>query len=827
MAAIGLPMVAGQMLGATAAGAEQPNRSAEKFNPLRGMLRSPSMYRDASGRPGPEYWQQKADYDIDVTLDEDEKRIIGSEVITYTNRAPYDLNYLWVQLDQNRFRDDSLARRSETAQTAGSRRDSAGAGDSLSYGALRRQQAFEDREFGHEIKKVALKGGGDLPYTVVDTNMRIDLKEPLETGETISFRIDWAFNIIEETKIGGRGGFEHFKKNDTYIYFLAQWFPRMAALTDYTGWQNKPFLGRGEFTLEFGDYDVAITVPEDHVVSATGVLQNPDKVLSKTQRARLKKARTADKPVFVVTPEEALENEKDKKGGSRTWHFSAENVRDFSWSSSRKFIWDAMGHKQPGAEHETVMAMSFYPHEAEPIWSKYSTHAVVHTMDVYSEFSFDYPYPTAQSVNTWARGGMEYPMITFNGYRPTDQEKAGDRTYSRRIKYGLIGVIIHEIGHIYFPMTVNSDERRWTWMDEGFNTFLEYLAELRWEEDFPAWTAVESSAVGGKHYNFKPNVLDYIGRYMTSENQVPIMTQSDSIQQFGPNAYSKPAAAFTVLRETVMGRELFDFAFKEYARRWKFKRPTPEDFFRTMEDASGVDLDWFWKGWFFSTDHVDAGITDVRSYKVSSLDPNVEFPLERKRDTALEPESLQQKRNLDEGIEMRVERYPELKDFYNKNDEYTVTPADVNTYNAYLKKLDQWERDVLKRAVEEDKTLYFVDLVNKGGLVTPLPLTITYANGDTEELMIPAEIWRRDDRAVTKLLIREREIASIELDRHHQTADADFGNNHFPPKITRNRLELYKSRSADRDMMKRMLEELEGNHKTDSNARQVPLSAGR
>lgn len=770
---------------------------ADKFAQLETDLPSPNRYRDASGAPGPDYWQQRADYQIKVRLDEERRRIFGSETITYTNNSPLALRYIWVQLDQNKFRNDSLSRRSETAQTAGTRRASVGKGDSFSFNALRRHQSFKDTPHGYDITDVTDARGRDLPHTIVDTMMRIDLPAPLNPGETTRFSIDWEFNIIQEAAIGGRGGYEHFPDSDTYIFFLAQWFPRMAAFTDYTGWQHKAFLGRGEFTLEFGDYEVEITVPEDHVVSSTGVLQNADRVLTREQRQRLARAENAESPVFIVTPEEAAANEAEKSTGSKTWVFKADNVRDFAWASSRKFIWDAMGHRQQSDDHPLVMAMSFYPNEAEPIWSKYSTHSVVHTMEVYSKYSFPYPYPTAQSVNSWERGGMEYPMITFNGYRPTKEDLVDERTYTRGAKYGLIGVIIHEVGHIYFPMTVNSDERRWTWMDEGLNTFLEYLAEVEWEENFPAFRG-------------RTNVLDYIPSYMTSSNQVPIMTQSDSVLNLGPNAYSKPAAALTVLRETVMGRELFDHAFREYARRWKFKRPTPADFFRTMEDASGIDLDWFWRGWFYSTDHVDMAITGVREYKISSKDPDREFPLDRAEDAALYPEPLQQSRNRAAGLQTRLQRYPELGDFYNENDKFTVTNKDRNDYQSFREGLSDWERTALDRAVEDGEFIYFVDFHNKGGLVMPLPLTLTFADGTTEKLMIPAEFWRRQAAKGSKLIIRDKKITSIALDAEHQTADADYADNHFPRQIVPSRLELYKSTGKARNLMADMLEKLKG-----------------
>ncbi|MEM8548323.1 MAG: M1 family metallopeptidase, partial [Pseudomonadota bacterium] len=589
---------------------------------------------------------------------------------------------------------------------------------------------------------------------------------------------------------------------------------------DYEGWHNKPFLGRGEFTLEFGDYEVAITVPADHIVSSTGELTNPNDVLTRTQRQRLDKARTAETPIFIVTPEEAADNEKDKTQDLKTWRFKAKNVRDFAWASSRKYIWDAMGYEQGGTEQPLVMAMSFYPNEAEPIWSAFSTHSVVHTMEVYSRFSFDYPYPTAQSVNTWVGGGMEYPMITFNGYRPEPFEvpedidpnaEYPDNTWSRRVKYGLIGVIIHEIGHIYYPMIVNSDERQWTWMDEGLNTFLEYVAELEWEENYPAF---------GHH----TNVLDYITTYMASENQVPIMTQSDSIVQFGPNAYSKPAAALTVLRETVMGRELFDFAFREYSRRWQFKRPTPADFFRTMEDASGVDLDWFWRGWFYTTDHVDLAISGVRAYKIASGDPEIDFPLNRAQEAAEIPETLAQQRNREDGIALRVDRYPSLKDFYNENDRFTVSNADRNAALDVREALKDWELAALEQALEEDQFVYFVDFENHGGLVMPIPLAITYADGEERLLQIPAEIWRRDAHAVKKMLISEREIASFMIDPRHELPDTDRANNAYPSRIRQSRLSLYRRQREDRNLLKDRLATLRAPKGEPESGADVPLT---
>ena len=769
----------------------------KKFRQLGTELPSPNAYRSASGAPGPAYWQQQADYTMDIKLDENKRRIFAETEIVYTNNSPDPLKYIWLALDQNRFKDGSMARTSTTASGVGSRRgQGAGGSDSISFGTLRYSQAMEDREYGFEFKAIMDANDKALPYVINDSMLRIDLPETLQPDESITFQVDWEHNIIDEVAVGGRGGYEYFEEDDNYIFGLAQWFPRLAAYTDYTGWQNKQFLGRGEFTLEFGDYEVNLTVPSDHIVASTGVLQNPREVMTAEQRRRMDSANT-EKPVYIVTPAEAEENEKTKARGTKTWRFKAENVRDFAWSSSRKYIWDAMLFEQDDADVPVVTAMSFFPKEADPIWSQYSTQAVVHTMDVYNKFAFNYPYPIAQSVNSWERGGMEYPMITFNGYRPSEDEKTGEVTYSRNIKYGLIGVIIHEIGHIYFPMVVNSDERRWTWMDEGLNTFLEYIAEYEWEENFPIRRGYQ-------------NPLDEISRYMQSANQVPIMTQSDSVLQFGPNAYAKPAAALIVLRETVMGRDLFDFAFREYAQRWKFKRPTPADFFRTMEDASAVDLDWFWRGWFFGTDHVDVAISSVREYQVSTNDPDIEYDLDRDEDIKRYPENITQRRNREEGMKTRLKRYSDLEDFYTENDKFTVTNKDRNTFQSYLKGLKDWERKAYDRAMKDEQYFYFIDFDNIGGLISPLPLTMEYENGRVEEIMIPAEIWRRNAERVTKLIIRDDPIKSFILDDAHQTADADYSNNQYPQTISSDRLAVKPSTYKPQNMMADSLVKLKG-----------------
>ncbi|WP_157982761.1 M1 family metallopeptidase [Pseudidiomarina aquimaris] len=762
----------------------------DKFRQLDEVLPTPNVYRSAAGEPGERYWQQRADYDIQVRLDEEKRRLDASETITYYNNSPYTLKYIWVQLDQNIFRNDSRAERSDTF---GSHPETDLNGIDkparISLGQLRRQQFMADNELGFAIDKVAADNGQALSFTIVGTNMRIDLAEPLAPGAQTELAIDFGFNIVEEDAVGARSGYEHFpddaREGGNDIFLLAQWYPRVAAFTDYEAWTNKEFLGRGEFTMEFGEFNVAIDVPADHIVSASGVLQNPQQVLTATQRERLEQARTADRPVFVVTAEEALENEKEGTDERKVWRFKAENVRDFAWASSRKFMWDAKGYQQGGDIQPEVMAMSFFPKEGGDLWKKYSTESVIHTMEVYSRFSFDYPYPTAQSVNGPV-GGMEYPMITFNGPR-TELQEDGSRTYSLAEKRFLIGVVIHEIGHIYFPMIVNSDERQWTWMDEGLNSFLDGVAGREWDPQIP-W-GVEPRGI-----------IDY----MKSSVQVPIMTQSDSVLRLGPNAYTKPAAALNILREVILGRDLFDFAFREYAQRWMFKRPTPADFFRTMEEASGVDLDWFWRGWFYSTDHVDISLDRAYKLRLDTEDPDIDWQRHRENE-ADKPVSFFVQRNEAEGRKTWVEMNPDVRDFYDENDRFTVTNKQRNKYQKFLDKLEPWERRVFDRAIAEDKNYYVLDFSNIGGLVMPILLQMTYADGSTEDYRIPAEIWRRNAKNVSKLIVTDKEVVSFAVDPNWETADVDISNNYYPRKIIESRIEAFKSeRGTDhisRDLM--------------------------
>jgi hypothetical protein len=740
------------LLVACSAFGQSKSKPSDKFKQLEENLPTPNEYRNASGAPGHRYWQQRADYVIDVELDDANQRIIGKETITYKNLSPDTLNFVWVQLDQNIFAKDSLEQKTETAPNFTGEN-----GLPISVVEQLAARAYDGRV---NITSVRDARGNNLKTLLNETMMRVDLPTPLAPNGTFVFSIDWNYAINNQRVFGGRAGYEYFPRDNNYLYEIAQWFPRMAAYTDYQGWQHTQFLGSGEFTLEFGDYTVRITTPNDHVVSATGVLQNPREVLTAAQIQRLRQAETAKEPLKIITNEEAKANEASKPTGKKTWVFKADNVRDFAFASSRKFIWDAQGHNVGGNK---VMAMSFYPNEGNPLWEKYSTHAIIHTLNVYSRYTFNYPYPVAISVNGPV-GGMEYPMICFNGPRPRP-----DGTYSAQTKYGLISVIIHEVGHNYFPMIVNSDERDWTWMDEGLNTFVQFLAEAEWERNYPSRRGEPQ------------NITDY----MISENQVPIMTQSDSLLQFGANAYAKPATALNILRETVLGRDNFDFAFKTYAQRWKFKRPEPADFFRTMEDASGTDLDWFFRGWFYSTDHVDISIENVRLFQVNTNNPEVEKERLRQEENA-RPRTLSQQRN--EGLPRRIDQYPSLRDYYNDFDKFKVTDAARTQYQAFLSGLSDAERQL----VNGNNFFYVVDLKNVGGLVMPLIFRVEYVDGTREEIRAPAEIWRFNNTEVSKLIVARKEVKAVVLDPNLETADTDLNNNFFPRRVIPSRFQVFK-----------------------------------
>jgi hypothetical protein len=735
----------------------------DKFKQMDDLLPTPNVYRTASGAPGHRYYQQKADYKITLELDDEKQIIRGEEIITYTNNSPDPLTYLWLQLDQNQTAKNSHSKLINVERMQ----------DFRTIQDLERR--FFDFDGGFKIEWIKSMSNEDMGYAINQTMMRIDLKNTLKPGASISFKIKWWYNINDRMKIGGRSGYEYFETDSNYLYTIAQFFPRMCVYDDVNGWQNKQFLGRGEFTLPFGDYEVSITVPADHVVGATGELQNANVILSPEQRRRLLLARTSDKPVFIITPQEALDAENNRDNKKKTWIFKAKNVRDFAFASSRKFIWDAMGVKQ---ENGTVLAMSYYPKEGNPLWEMYSTRVVAHTLKVYSKHTFDYPYPVAISVHSkWI--GMEYPMICFNGGRPEP-----DGTYSANTKYGMLSVIIHEVGHNYFPMIVNSDERQWSWMDEGLNTFLQYLTEQEWERDYP-------SRRGPAHL-----IVDYM---KGDKNMIsPIMTNSESLWQFGNNAYGKPATALNILRETIMGPELFDYAFKVYAQRWMFKHPTPADFFRTMEDASAVDLDWFWRGWFFTTDHVDIALDKVLVFRLNTGNLDNEAELRRQNDAA-QPQNISTIRNRDRIQQTQTELYPELMDFYNTRDPYTVTDLDKKESEEILSKLTPEQRALL------NKEMYFYEIhfKNIGGLVMPLIVEFTYADGTTEVHRIPAEIWKLDSKNVSRVFVTNKIATKIVLDPFLETADTDVTNNYWQNLPPPTRHDLFKQRVNTQNDMQR------------------------
>jgi hypothetical protein len=724
-----------------------------KFEQLGTIISDPNMYRSASGAPGPNYWQQKADYVINVELDEKNQKIIGSETITYTNNSPDPLTYLWLQLDENEH-----ASNAENKSFDGSK-----LGARVSERQVAGMTEKPEIEYGVNILKVTDAAGKALPYTINYTMMRIDLPAALKPGAKFVFRVDWNYNISDRMKEGGRGGYEYFAADDNYLYTIAQWFPRMAVYSDFQGWQHKQFTGRGEFALAFGDYKVNITVPSDHVVGATGVCLNYDKVLSASQLKRWKAAQNETKePIEVVSKAEMEEALKTKSTTQKTWTYEAKNVRDFAFVSSRRLVWDAM--KTDGIEGNTPMAMSYYGPEAYGLYRKYSTKVVAHTLKTYSKYSIPYPYPVAISVE--AANGMEYPMICFN-YGRTE----ADGTYSEATKYGMIGVIIHEVGHNFFPMIVNSDERQWTWMDEGLNTFLQYLTEQEWEPNYPSRR--------GPAYL----ITDYMK--LPKDQLEPIMTNSENIVQFGPNAYAKPATALNVLRETIMGRELFDFAFKEYSTRWAFKHPTPTDFFRTMEDASAVDLDWFWRGWFYDIEPVDISIDAVKHYMADDKDPE-RVAKEKSADFERNLADISRIRNREEGMKYAVEADTSLLDFYNKWDRFAVT--------------DKAKEDFAKG--KSDKApyhFYEVNFKNLGGLVMPLIIEWEFTDGTKEMEKISAYIWRKNENEVTKVFAKAKEVKAIRLDPYRETADIDEDNNIWPRDNSKmSRFELFKTSSAAR-----------------------------
>jgi len=728
-----------------------------KFEQLGTLLSDPNVYRTASGAPGHQYWQQRADYVIDVEVDDDNQRVIGSETITYTNNSPDPLSYLWIQLDENEHKADAESKKFDESSLS----------EQVTTSQLQ-SLIRSDKDLGVKIQKVTDGAGKALAYTINYTMMRIELPTPLKSGAKFVFKIEWQYNISDRMAEGGRGGYEYFAEDGNYLYTITQWYPRMAVYSDFQGWQNKQFTGRGEFALVFGDFKVNITVPSDHVVGATGECRNYASVLTAAQLDRWKQAQQADEPVEVVTLEEAHKAMKGKAADKKTWVYEAKNVRDFAFVTSRRLVWDAMRVKE-GIEGHAPMAMSYYGPEAYPLYRPYSTKVVAHTLKVYSKHTFPYPYPVAISVE--ASNGMEYPMICFN-YGRADK----DGTYSEATKYGMISVIIHEVGHNFFPMIVNSDERQWTWMDEGLNTFCQFLAEQEWDKDYP-------SRRGPAH-----KIVDYMK--LPKEQLEPIMTNSENIVEFGPNAYAKPATALNILRETVMGRELFDYAFKEYARRWAFKHPTPADFFRTLEDASAVDLDWFWRGWFFSIDPVDISLDDVQHFQPMGNLQDAQTTAKAAFENDLNTVSRQ--RNIDEGVNFAVEADTALQDFYNKWDRFEIAEEDKRAFKQYYESLSSDE----KALYDGKYHFYQLKFSNKGGLVMPIILQWTFADGTTEIERIPAYIWRKNESEVTKVFAKTKEVTAVLVDPLRETGDIDEGNNAWPRTHTPTRFQLFKQQQG-------------------------------
>ena len=739
-----------------------------RFEQLGTILPTPNNYRTASGAPGHEYWQQRADYDISAYLDEDKLNLKGSETITYYNNSPDELEYLWIQLDENQ---------QSSVKNAGYDSSSMLPKQTSNTRLTATELPAKDNGFGVNLEKVTDAEGKPLSYVVNKTMMRIDLPKKLKKGETFKFKIDWNYNISDRMKMGGRGGYEFFPEDGNYLFTMTQWYPRLCVYSDFQGWQNHQFTGRGEFALTFGNFKVKMNVPADHTIASTGVGKNFSEVLTPEQLARWQKAQNATEPIEIVTLDEAKKAEKSKSKNRKTWVFEAENVRDFAWTSSRKFIWDAM--PQAIAENNNkVMCMSLYPKEAYGLYRKYSTKAVAHTIKTYSDFTIPYPYPVAQSIE--ASNGMEYPMICFN-YGRTEK----DGTYSEGIKNGMLGVIIHEVGHNFFPMIINSDERQWSWMDEGLNTFVEYLTEELWDNKFP-------SKRGPAH-----TIVDYMK--LPKDQLEPIMSNSENIIQFGPNAYSKPATGLNILRETIMGRELFDKAFKTYAKRWAFKHPEPADLFRTMEDASGEDLDWFWRGWFYSTDPVDIAIDKV-TVATPDFDGKAnarEFKYKVEKPALNDFEDISKIRNReDKKITFYTDKDTSTQDFYWRYDrglENVDTTKEYTIKGEAAENLNEKEREKFKNLIG-----YQIDFSNKGGLVMPLILEFTFEDGSKLSDKISAQIWRKNEKSVSKTYFFDKKLKSIQLDPMKETADIDTSNNFWGTFSEPTKFQVFKDRQQQR-----------------------------
>ena len=735
---------------------QQGHLNTNKFRQLYDEFSSPNMFRTASGAPGPSYYQQRADYKINVELDDKNKRVYGDEVITYTNNSPETLSYLWLQLDQNVRKKDS-----PSLDINSDRIDLAYIPDTFDKDFL-----TESFDGGFNIEYVKSIDNKPLDFIINQTMMRIDLPNPISKGQSISFKIKWWYNINDHVNQDGRSGYETFPSDENRAYIIAQFFPRMCVYNEVEGWQNYQFWGDGEFALPFGDYEVNITVPADHILEATGELINRKEVYSKEMMKRFNQAKKSyEKPVIIVSEDEAIQAEKGFSNDKKTWRFQAKNVRDFAFATSRKYILEMMSVKIGSSD---IMAVSIYPKEGNPLWENYSTITVVEALKTFSKYTFDYPYHKAVSVHAH-QIGMEYPMICFNFGRPNI-----DGSYSDDEKFGMIGVIIHEIGHNFFPMIVNSDERQWAWMDEGLTTFVQYLAEQEFGEKYP------DIIYPNKNFPSDRGPADMITDYMSVDQNflAPIMSNPENVYSLGPNAYGKPATALNILRETIMGKDLFDYAFKTYSKRWMFKHPTPEDFFRTMEDASAVDLDWFWRGWFYTTDYVDISIKEFNQYYVS---PNPS-------------EELTNYLQNDIGIPRNRWRPLVFFDkFENDDDNKKENEAIENSklLNNYLKE-NYTEEEI--QNLEIPKYFYEIVFEKPGGLVMPIIIDIKYEDGDVQRKTYPAQVWRKNDNEVRKLITSDKKISEIVLDPEKETADIDTRNNSWPRKKEGTDFDKFKSK---------------------------------
>lgn len=752
-----------------------------RFEQLGTIIPTPNEYRTASGAPGPKYWQQRCDYDITCELDEPNRRLTGKETITYFNNSPDVLSYIWLQLDEN-----------EHSTTNNSGYQSSNfMPKTISEADIQRfsGKMDKDKEYGFNITRVADVTGKLLPHTINKTMMRVELPTALKPGQQFIFRVDWNYNIIERTKYGGRGGYENFAEDGNDLFTMSQWYPRLCVYSDNQGWQNHQFVGTGEFTLTFGNFKVAMTVPADHIIMSTGQGQNYASVLSPKELQRWNAAQTAKEVVEIVTLDEATAKEKTIATAKKTWIFKADMVRDFAWGSSRKFIWDAMPTMVSGKK---VMCMSAYGKEAYALYRKYSTKAVAHTIKTYSKFTIPYPYPTAQSIE--AANGMEYPMICFN-YGRCEKDDNGNysanSTYSEGTKNGMLGVVIHEVGHNFFPMIINSDERQWSWMDEGLNSFVEYLTEELWDNKFPV----------GKGPAYK--IVDYMK--LPKDQLEPIMSNSENIIQFGPNAYSKPATGLNILRETIMGRELFDYSFREYARRWAFKHPTPADLFRTMEDASAEDLDWYWRGWFYGTEPCDISLDTVKWSNLNTdvsnkpAIPNaantVKVPVAKPQLNSFDDISKIRNR-ADKNIIFETDADETLRDFYWRYDrglaKIDSTPFEITRPAMAIDTFTEAQR----YNIAGSKNMYELTFSNKGGLVMPIIIEWTFKDGTKEVEKIGVNIWRKNENKVTKAFMKDKEVASIQIDPMRETADINTNNNSWPKFTEPSKFQLFKSRGG-------------------------------